>query len=60
MLKPVSRSQLDSYTKFLAKWMLLFMGLPLAFGFVITPLSILILIVGLDFIWHKMEDIDFP
>tara|TARA_B100001173_G_C15486772_1_gene337160 strand:+ start:57 stop:239 length:183 start_codon:yes stop_codon:yes gene_type:complete len=60
MLKPVSRSQLDSYTKFLAKWMLLFIGLPLAVGFVLTPFSILILIVGLDFIWHKMEDMDFP
>ena len=59
LLKPIPRKKLDSYTRFLAKWLLLVMGIPLAVGIILAPVSILILIVGLDFIWHKLEDMDY-
>jgi hypothetical protein len=59
LLKPISEKDVDSYVRFLATWLGLFIGLPMLFGALLKPVVILILVVGLDFIWHKLEDIDF-
>jgi hypothetical protein len=36
----------------------LFLGLPMLFGVVLKPALILILVIGLDCLWHKIKDLD--
>ena len=48
MLEKIPEKDLDSYTIFLARYLALFVGMPMMFGVVLKPLLILLLIVGLD------------
>jgi|TARA_R110001632_G_scaffold97906_1_gene204537 hypothetical protein len=58
MLKPIPKRYLNSYTIFLARYLGLFLGLPMLFGVVLKPALILIIVIGLDYLWHKIKDLD--
>tara|TARA_R110002096_G_scaffold9417_2_gene37248 strand:- start:1107 stop:1289 length:183 start_codon:yes stop_codon:yes gene_type:complete len=58
MLKKIPEKDLDSYIIFLARYLALFVGMPMMFGVVLKPLLILLLIVGLDQIWFKLKEIN--
>ena len=58
MLEKIPEKDLDSYTIFLARYLALFVGMPMMFGVVLKPLLILLLIVGLDQIWFKLKELN--
>ncbi len=58
MIKPIPKKDLDGYIKFLARYLGLFLGLPMMFGVVLKPGLILALVIGLDCLWHKVKDLD--
>jgi hypothetical protein len=55
MLSPVEPDRIDNYLRFMARYLFLFFGLPLMFGFYVKPAGLLLAVVGIDFLWHRLE-----
>jgi len=55
MLSPVEPDRIDNYLRFMARYLFLFFGLPLIVWFYVKPAGLLLAVVGIDFLWHRLE-----
>ena len=55
-IKPIPERKIESYLRFLARWMALLIGMPMIFGLILKPILMLVVILAIDFIWHMLDE----
>lgn len=55
-IRQIPEQKVESYLRFLARWMALLIGMPMIFGLILKPILMLVIILAIDFIWHMLDE----
>jgi len=55
-IRQIPERKIESYLRFLARWMALLIGMPMIFGLILKPILMLVIILAIDFIWHMLDE----